>query len=877
MNLLANEFVFIILFIVAILLLVPLLIYVLFINTLQNTLKKVSGENRSMEPWQAWLLLIPLFNFVWHFIIVRNIADSLKAEFADRGIKCVENYPAYGTGIAMSVLFCLIIIPALNFIAFLAFCIVLIIYWIKIEEYKNKLQLRSNDFDDEKSKAGDDFKYQDSKISSQTKKETEPEKKAEPTENEGNKNQHDKSKLSIEKYIGKNIINIAGIIVLLIGVAIGIQYSVRNFLIGPWVIIVLSYILALGLLGLGIKLKEKYDNYSAVLVSGAIAIIYFITYIAYSFYDLMPHWFAFLLMIIFTGAAVYAAISYNKQIIALIGMVGAYAIPFLLINMPGNPLFLFSYVLIINAGILLIVLKKYWKPLFYISFVFTWILFFVWYVFYFQSEKHFIISLIFLLAFFAVFYTSFLAYKLIYKEKFETGDSVFLLLNSFLFFGIGYSILSTDRIGEQLLGGFALFNAIIHFIVSIKTDKRNRIIRNELKQFVAGLVVVFIAITIPVQTSGKWVSILWIGQATLLFWLGKSKNISVYEKLAYPVMLLALISLVINWSGFYNGSYQEASGIAATPFLNSAFFTSLVFIAAFGFINFLNNNNPISFANSQKQLKVIINYTIPAVLLIIIYYTFRLEISAYWTQFYIDPGLEPAKIKTYDLEVYRKIWLMNYTLLFFIILSFVNFIKHKSRTLGLINIAFNVFVLIVFATHGLSLFGELRESYLNQLSSGLKPLYSLNIWIKYISFIFAGGVIFSIYKYLCQSFIKPFSDNIKVGLHLFIHFLFLCIISSEFISWMDIMRFSHSYKLGLSIIWGLYALFLIILGIWKNRTYIRIAAIVLFGATLLKLFFYDIIYLNALEKTIVFISLGVLLLVSSFLYNKYMIKKESDN
>jgi uncharacterized membrane protein len=77
--------------------------------------------------------------------------------------------------------------------------------------------------------------------------------------------------------------------------------------------------MGLGLLGFGIKLKKDYENYSSVLVSGAITIMYFITYAAYSFYSLMPQLMAFLLMLIFTVFAVVASINYNKSIIAQLG------------------------------------------------------------------------------------------------------------------------------------------------------------------------------------------------------------------------------------------------------------------------------------------------------------------------------------------------------------------------------------------------------------------------------------------------------------------------------------------------------------------------------------------------------------------------------
>ena len=77
-----------------------------------------------------------------------------------------------------------------------------------------------------------------------------------------------------------------------------------------------------------------------------------------------------------------------------------------------------------------------------------------------------------------------------------------------------------------------------------------------------------------------------------------------------------------------------------------------------------------------------------------------------------------------------------------------------------------------------------------------------------------------------------------------------------------------SYKLSLSILWGLYALILVFVGITNAQKHLRYAAITLFTFTLLKLFFYDISGLNTIGKTIVFVSLGILLLLISFLYNK---------
>ena len=77
------------------------------------------------------------------------------------------------------------------------------------------------------------------------------------------------------------------------------------------------------------------------------------------------------------------------------------------------------------------------------------------------------------------------------------------------------------------------------------------------------------------------------------------------------------------------------------------------------------------------------------------------------------------------------------------------------------------------------------------------------------------------------------------------------------------------YRAGLTIIGGIYSFGLIAFGIWKKKAHLRILALILFGITLLKLFIYDISKVDSGGKTIAFISLGVLLLVISFLYTKY--------
>lgn len=684
-----------------------------------------------------------------------------------------------------------------------------------------------------------------------------------------------KFKVDLEKFIGENLINKIGIAITVIGVAIGVKYSIDHDLVSPLTRIILGYLAAVGLLAFGMKLKKNYENFSAVLVSGSLAIMYFITYTAYDFYGLIPQVLAFVLMLVFTVFGVVAAINYNKQIIAHIGLVGAYAVPFLLSEGTGQVEILMGYMAIINIGILVISLKRYWKPLLYTSFLLTWLIYFSWYIYEYESASQLGLAWIFVCIYFVTFYLAFLAYKLLKKEKFAITDILLLLANAFIFYALGYGLITDFHSGEEFLGLFTLGNAVIHFVVSLVIYKKKLADRN-LFYLVAGLVLVFITIAIPVQLDGNWVTLLWVGEAALLFWIGRTKNVPIYEKISYPLMALAFISIVHDWLVVYDGHFGfGSSDQRITPVLNINFLSSLLFAATFGFIHWLNQNkNYTSPFINQKGFLGLASFFIPAVLLVSLYYTLRLEIGAYWNQLFAysnmtfsdENGSFPQYAGNYDLLNFKAVWLVNYSLFFFAVLSFVNILKLKRQLLGLINLAINAIAIAVFLTEGLYILSELRENYLDQSLAEYYNQGIFHLWIRYISYVFVGFILFACYRYIRQDFMKV---NLKMAFDLLLHISILWITSSELLHWMDIAGSSESYKLGLSILWGVYSLFLIALGIWKKKKHLRILAIAIFAVTLIKLFFYDISHLDTIAKTVVFVSLGILLLIISFLYNKY--------
>jgi len=683
----------------------------------------------------------------------------------------------------------------------------------------------------------------------------------------------------MEKFIGENLISKIGILILVIGVAIGAKYSIDNNLISPLTHIILGYMGGIALLGFGIKLREKYEKYSAVLVSGAMAIFYFLTFAAYSFYGLIPQTLTFGMMVIFTVFTVLAALSYNQQMIAHIGLVGAYAVPFLLSDGSGKVGVLFSYMAIINSGILFIAFKRYWKPLYYVAFAFTWLIFLVWLGSEYQVEQHFALGLTFAILFFAIFYAAFLAYKLIRNEKYEARDVQLLLANSAIFYGAGYAILNSHETGTHLLGLFTLLNAVVHFGISVIFYRRKQADRS-LFYLASGLVLAFITIAIPVQLDGNFVTLLWAAEAALLYWIGRTKEIPFYEKLSYPLMLLAFFSLVQDWGNVYGRYYLYEDDQQFMPLLNIHFLSSILFTAAFGFISYLQRTTNMPSALGEGRLAKIAYYAIPAVFLYALYSSFNFEIHNYFDQRYAnslipDVSREYGNTYNYDLNNFKSVWSINYTLLFLSLMAYVNITRLKHYGLSQLNFGLLGLAIAVFLLGGLSDLGVLRDSYINQTLADVYNRGPYHILIRYISYGFLALALWALYKYSQQDYMnglfeKPF-DALLYGSTLWIA-------SSELIQWLDLAGV-ESDKLGLSILWGIYSLALIALGIWKSKKHLRIGAIALFAVTLAKLFLYDIAHLDTISKTVVFIALGLLLLLISFLYNKYkhLISDESED
>jgi hypothetical protein len=348
-------------------------------------------------------------------------------------------------------------------------------------------------------------------------------------------------------------------------------------------------------------------------------------------------------------------------------------------------------------------------------------------------------------------------------------------------------------------------------------------------------------------------------------------------------MLLAFISIFQDWYLAYGRNQFLYDNVRFRSIINIHFLSSILFVAAFGFILYLKNKAKYPSALGTKNwLTQIFSVVIPAIFLLSLYLAVRFEISAYFNQLYADSSLEIASDGDYydntyrdgDLRDFKVIWVLIYTLFFLTALSFLNRLKIKNRTLGYVGFFLNMAAIFVFLTQGLYVLSELRENFLNDQLTPYFESGVFNIGIRYVAFIFLALIVFISRKFRMENIKHRVLSQL---FNLVLHIVIVWVLSSELLHWLDIAENNAAYKLGLSILWGVYSLWLIVFGIWKNKQYLRIGGIALFGITLIKLFFYDISHLNTISKTIVFVSLGVLLLIISFLYNKYKNKISNEN
>jgi uncharacterized membrane protein len=384
----------------------------------------------------------------------------------------------------------------------------------------------------------------------------------------------DSSVADIEGRIGKVWLNRIGIFALLAGVAYFIKLVFDNGWVGP------GGRVAIGLVaGIAVVLwserfrKRNYSAFSYSLKAVGIGTLYFSLWGAFQVYHLIPSSAAFVAMIAVTAATTILALTQDAEILAAYALIGGFSTPALLSTHENHEIVLFSYVAILDLGMLVATKFKPWRRLMWGAFAGTAILFMGWYgtpSFYTKDVRG---LTVFFAALFAAIFAAIPLVTPLEKSRWHRSHSVTLTLlplaNAGLFFLALFDMYDQERI---TLTWYALALGAVYLGLSNMLQRRADAEPGAL-QFVhllhVAIAIAFITIAVPLKLNDHWITLGWLVESAVLLYIALRTRADFLRYFAGATLALGVLRLV----------FVDSDHVQNTLLLNSRFATYLVAIA----------------------------------------------------------------------------------------------------------------------------------------------------------------------------------------------------------------------------------------------------------------------------------------------------------
>jgi uncharacterized membrane protein len=658
-----------------------------------------------------------------------------------------------------------------------------------------------------------------------------------------------KNNPDIEKFIGENLINKIGIAVLVLGIAFFVKYAIDQDWINETGRVGIGLLCGGMLIGLAHRMRNSYRSFSSVLVGGGLTVFYFTIAFAFHEYRLMSQAVAFITMIVITSFAVMLSMLYNRIELAILATIGGFVTPFLVTTGSNNHIALFTYLVVLNAGLIFLAYYKNWKPLNFIALFFTLLIYGSWFTGVAFDNK---IPHADALLFATIFYFMFLAMNLINqfntKDKLKAWDFGILMVINVCYYSVGMIILQHWNLLEYK-GIFTASLGVINLILAYTLFKSKSLDKNFIYLLV-GLTITYISLTAPVQLEGNYITLFWAAEAVLLLWLYQKSFIRLVKLSALLVTVCMMLSLFIDWVQVYDTNKEELLRIV----LNKGVITSL-FAAASLILSFLLlKKEADTYYYSFITNKLIrLSYFISAVTIVLL--IGLIEINYQFTSRLPGTGINFIYLQLYAISFFmgvfivadKKRWhLPDYVRILIIVGLFLLYLANTDNiyitetdillsgknTVHLFSYILNAILMIVLLLYSVNNLISRRQT-IQKAFNGLITILSLAL-ITVISIELRNVFIWSSYNHPA-----------------------------------DIDKLENLYaKAILSITWGVASFVMIWLGMKYKFKSLRITALALFGITIIKLFTFDISNIPAGGKIAAFILLGILLLVVSFMYQR---------
>jgi uncharacterized membrane protein len=174
--------------------------------------------------------------------------------------------------------------------------------------------------------------------------------------------------INLEQFMGAKLFAWVGGLALFLGVIFFVKLSIERGWISPELRTAIGFVIGTGLVGGGVVMhrRERYATLANTLCATGIVMLYGVAFAAHSIWRIPPldqPLVAFALMSLITAAAFLLAVRLNAQVVAVLGMLGGFLTPILCSTGRDNPFGLFSFIALLDIGVLAVAKNKRWLHL----------------------------------------------------------------------------------------------------------------------------------------------------------------------------------------------------------------------------------------------------------------------------------------------------------------------------------------------------------------------------------------------------------------------------------------------------------------------------------------------------------------------------------
>ena len=655
--------------------------------------------------------------------------------------------------------------------------------------------------------------------------EEEQEEPAMAMEEEEEIEEYTTSETNFEKYIGENLFGKIGILIFIIGIGFFVKYAIDQNWINETARTLMGYAVGAGMLVLAERLHKRYHTFSSLLAGGAFGIYYLITAIAFHYYALFSHTIAFVILCVTTIFMSAVSVLYDRKELAVTALVGGFIAPFIISTDSSSIISLQIYITILNIGMFCLAMYKKWAILPMVSFAFTYIILWGTTALGSFSDSEAVTTYPTLFAFATLFYIIFLLpvvfiLRTQYGENTRLGLLGIITANSFMYLIYGDFLLQQFEASSDTTAYLAFFiagvNLVIHLYLRFRVEGQDT-----LRNLMLGLAVTFASMGVPILFSTANVLMVWAAESVLLLWLFTKEKNRIYELASAVLLLLTLGALA-----YYRTTDTFIHDTGDSLFFNGAFFVTTFVSIAYYVVAVIMQFNKELFSDTKRLIAYTpCNAIAYALGFSILFLAFRDNFHFHLEQ----PISEYASLLTANIMLLGGA-----------------FILRKRFEISEKKLAYEISLYLA----GI-LFAMTVWNYTDPEGLLLRWLMAL-VTIAHMAYCMRGQLLVTSNQ---RNLLTEYSI-ISTLMWLTLTRLLLITFNEE--------NFSTAFSLSL----GIAAFILMCIGMRYHSKEIRIVSLAEFGIVIGKLILNDVWAMPALGKIIVFISLGALLLILSFLYQK---------